>query len=136
MNAAMIDPIELEAEVRALARTIDAPERLIPTFGWTMDFAHPHIECSGDTMHWVVVERGQERERRTTFDRDELLYWVFQSVTFTMAGKWELAHRDEAEDFRRALFTKQFELLGMLRPSWVARRKAELGPILADVGLH
>lgn len=86
-------------------------------------------------MHWVVQERGIELERRTTLNRDELLYWVFQSVTFSMAADWEVLRRDHTEDFRRALFTKQFELLGRLHRPWVARRKAELGPILGEVGL-
>lgn len=131
----MIDPMELEARVRALARAIDAPEDLVPTFGWSRDGGYPFIEWSGDAMHWVVRERGAELERRTTLDRDELLYWVFEFVTFSMAADWELRHRDDTEDFRRALFTKQFELLGRLHRPWVARCKAELGPILGEVGL-
>jgi hypothetical protein len=52
-----------------------------------------------------------------------------------MATDWELRHRDDTQDFRVGLFTKQFELLGKLSPTWVARQKAELGHILDEVGL-
>jgi hypothetical protein len=130
-----VDPMELEARVRALARAIDAPEDLVPTFGWSRDGAYPFIEWTGEAMHWVVEERGVELERRTTTDRDELLYWVFESVTLSMASGWAARHRNEAEDHRRAMYRRQLELLGRLRPSWVDRRKAELGPRLDEVGL-
>jgi hypothetical protein len=86
-------------------------------------------------MEYVVAERGSEFERRTTVRRDDLLYWVFQSVTFSMASKYEVQHRNPDEDFRKQLFTKQFELLDQLDPAWTERRKRELGPLLKDAGL-
>lgn len=131
-----VDPVQLEAQVHELARKIRAGEGLLPTFGWSRDGGYPHVECDGETMHWVVRERGSELDRRSTTDVDELLYWVFQSVTFTMASTWSARRPRPGVEFRVGLFKRQFTLLGKLDPTWVTRRKAELGPILDEVGLR
>jgi hypothetical protein len=121
-------------EIRDLADLIHAPLDGLPTFDRSEQSGRPHVEVTRDgVMHWVVCERGTEFERRSTLDRRELFYWVFQSVTFSMAAAWELEHRVEGEDFRRQLWIKQFELLGQLHPTWVERRKVELGPLLKEV---
>lgn len=52
-----------------------------------------------------------------------------------MACDWELEHRIESQDVRILMFTKQFELLGLLNSDWVARRKLELGAILRDLDM-
>lgn len=128
---------EIQSDVNALAATIDAPSRLLPTYGTSEDFARPHIEARDDgLMAWVVIERGTELERKTTYSRDELLYWVFVMVTFSMAADHEVAHRVDGEDPRRLLFTRQLELLAELNPDWATRRMAELGPLLEEVGIN
>jgi len=38
-----------------------------------------------------------------------------------MASKWEVQHRIPDEDFRKQMFTKQFELLAVLDPAWTER---------------
>ena len=104
--------------VAKLAQRIEAPASLLPTYGRSMDFAHPHIEVDQRGLHFVVVERGQEQERRMTNDPSELAYWIFETVTFSMASDFELHHRKEGEDCRRILFSKQEELLAQLDSSW------------------
>lgn len=133
--AQMVDSVQLEARVRTLACVLAAPEHYLPTFDHPTGDGLPCIEIRGDEMHWVVSERGEEFERRTTRDLDELLYWVFAGITFGMAADWEVRHRNEDEDSRVGLFRKQLELLAQLNDEWVARRKADLGPILREVGL-
>jgi hypothetical protein len=86
-------------------------------------------------MHWVVCERGVEFQRCTTLNRDELLFWVFQSVASSMASAYEVSHRREGEDSRRQLWTHQFELLARLSPDWRAKRINELGSLLQQAGL-
>jgi len=46
----------------------------------------------------VVAERGNEHQRHTTSEVDELLYDVFKSVTFELARKHELDHRVHGKD--------------------------------------
>ncbi len=65
-----------------------------------------------------------------TSDLDELLYNIFQSVTFTLACSYELKHRKRAKDFRRIMFVQQEELLSQLNQSWGERRRLEHEEIL------
>jgi hypothetical protein len=122
--------------IHELAAVIGAPRQCLPTYGRSEQSGKPHIEVTTDgRMHWVVCERGSEYERRTTLKRDELLYWTFQAVTHEMASKYEVQHRIPSEDFRKQMFTKQFELLDQLNPAWTERRKQELGPLRREAGL-
>src|ERR1051325_7559594 len=101
---------EIKSEVDRRAALLGAVEhRSLPTYGRTEDGARPHIEVDSHGYHFVVVERGQELERFTTFELDDVLYRIFQSVTFSLAIDYELAHRVETQDFRRIGFQKQIE---------------------------
>lgn len=115
------DLAAIEREVRAMAARIDAPANLLPTFGRTEDLARPHIEVDAVGMHWVVVERGHELDRETFQELDGLLECTFNSVTFSMAGDWEVRHRRMFQDSRRRLFARQVELLRILSPAWAQR---------------
>ncbi|HEX8144186.1 MAG TPA: Imm63 family immunity protein [Pyrinomonadaceae bacterium] len=112
---------EIKIEIDRLAALIDASGYVLPTYGHSEDGARPHIEVDARGYHYVVVERGQELRRLTTSDLDELLFNVFESVTFSLASKYELAHRIEHQDCRRILFRRQVELLSMLSPHWGER---------------
>ena len=91
----------------------------------------PYIEIS-DAYHFVVEERGLELERRKTRDLDELLYWVFDGVTFTVASSFELRNRRPNEDSRRQLFAKQEELLNLASEAWGRRKEVEHKGVLAN----
>jgi hypothetical protein len=126
----------IQARVNELLADLHPRTSSLPTYGRTEDGARPHLEVQKDgRMDFVVVERGRELRRDTTYDIDELLYWIFDGVTFTMACDWELAHRIEGQDCRKLIFTKQFELLADLDPHWTERCRAELGHRVADAGL-
>ena len=126
----MLTLSEIKAEVDRLAAQIDASEYVLPTYGRSEDGARPHIEVDARGYHYVIVERGQELERRTTNDLGELLFNVFKSVTFSLASKYELAHRIEHQDCRRTLFQRQVELLSMLSPYWGERESQSHEQIL------
>lgn len=114
----------IEAWVRRLARRLGAPPRLLPTFGRSRHDGTPHVEVGEDAYFFVTCERGVELERRRTADLDELLFWAFSSVTFSMACGWELERRVDGRDSRRKIFARQVELLASLSPGW-AEREAE-----------
>src|SRR5688572_20312308 len=103
-------------DVAAMASSIAAPQRSLPTYGHSEDGARPHIETLSGAYHYVVVERGCELERRRTPDYQQLLYWVFADVTHTMAFHYELHHRVANQDSRRIAFAKQIELMARLSP--------------------
>ena len=123
---------QIKREVDQRAELIGAPESSLPTYGRSEDFARPHIEVDSRGYHRVVVERGEELDRITTTDLDELLYRVFEGVTFGLACSYELAHRDESKDCRRLVFRRQVELLGKLSESWAARETERHQQILKD----
>ena len=108
-----------------------APLNSLPTYGYSRDNAYPHVEIDKfGLLHYVVIERGKETERRTTKNLDELLYWIFQSITFSIASKYELNNRIEAQDCRRLMFSKQLGLLKLINSDWAIKRENELSVIL------
>lgn len=120
---------EVEATVKHVAARLGEPTGL-PTFGYTVDGGHPHVEVDGRGYHYVSVERGQEQRRDTTATLDELLYWIFRDATFGIAVAYELAHRVAGQDFRRILFARQVELISRLDPRWRERCADEQREIL------
>ena len=123
---------DVKKQVDTLGERIDAPQTLLPTYGYSADGALPHIELDNfGNFHFVVVERGQELERRTTAILDELLYWIFDTITFSMACTFELKNRNHTQDFRRILFSKQEELLGCINIDWQERKRNDHSLILA-----
>lgn len=121
---------EIESRVKNLTAVIDAPVETLPTFGHSEQSGRPHIEVDSNGYHYVIVERGQELERHTTPDIDELLYYTFRWITFGLAVKHELHHRIPGQDVRRVLFAYQQNLLTKLSPAWGERRKQEHEQIL------
>lgn len=122
----------IKNRVSKLSQVIDAPKELLPTFGHTIGFGHPNIEVDNNGYHFVVEERGEVLEKRTTTDITELLYWIFQSITFSMAMHYELRNRLPDVDSRRLLFENQLKLLSMLDPHFATRMEDEIKDILKE----
>ena len=98
---------DIKKKVDEVAGKINAPTDLLPTYGYSRDFAYPHIEVdNAGRLNYVILERGQELERKTTDNLDDLLYWVFSGITFSMACDYELKNRIEMKDCRRMIFEK------------------------------
>ena len=113
-----------------MAQRISAPEESIPTFFSSEHSGRPHVEVDSQGYHLVVLERGDEISRKSSTSMRDLLYWIFSSTTFLMAWEWELENRDEKEDFRRKLFSRQIELMKLIDPEFGARREVEIESIL------
>lgn len=90
----------------------------------------PHVEKVGEEYHYVVTERGSEFERQTTYSLDEVLYWLMSDVVSDLASGYELKHRVKGQSFRRQLFAKELELMGLLNATWQARKQGEIDRIL------
>ena len=93
---------EMKDVVEKLGKIIDAPESLLPTFGFSED-TRPHIEVDRRGYHYLIAERGTE-DRTTTTSLDDLLYRVFSDVISILAINCELSHRARGEDSRRKAF--------------------------------
>lgn len=123
---------EVKSNVEHLAQRVGASGFVLPTYGHSEGFARPHIEVDDRGYHYVVVERGKELSRFTTTVIDELLYRVFENVTFTLAFDYELKHRVEGQDCRRVGFQHQIELLSALSREWARRSEQEHNQILQE----
>ena len=112
---------EIKTNVDQLAERIGAPHDTLPTFGYSEHTARPHVEVDPRGYHLVVIEQGEELERFTTSDLDELLYKIFTNVAFVLSSKYERVHRMENHDPRKTLFKMQVELLTRLSSKWGER---------------
>jgi hypothetical protein len=107
---------EIEADVTILAKRIGATSNQLPTYNISRDGGSRHIALENQKYQYVGIERGQEIYRASTTDYDELLYWVFQSATSSIAFDYELNHRIEDQDCRRIAFPRQIELMHKINP--------------------
>ncbi len=124
---------EIEKIVKQLAEKINTPSYYLPTFSLPKGDATPNIEIDSSGLYnYVISERGTEYERRITSDLKELLYWIFTSVTFFMACDFELKNRVKNRDFRKIMFAKQKELLGILDRDWEEKERKEHQSILVN----
>ncbi len=109
----------IRKKVKELASKINVPDNLLPYYKYSNGEQSPLIEIDKNgNFHYVLIERGKEFERKTTENIDELLYWIFSSITSLMAFEYELKNRIEEKDFRRIAFDKQIELLSVLNENW------------------
>lgn len=128
----MMKLTELEELVKKYASKINAPKNKLPTFGYSDDMARPHIEIDNKSnFHYIIVERGQELERKQYKSLDELLFQIFRSITSTMAGEYELENRIKGQDFRRLMFKKREDLMIKLDPLWEKKIKEDHMEILS-----
>ena len=121
---------DIETDVAALARRIGASGQDLPSYGISHDAGRPHIEVGQALYHYVVMERGQELERRSTGNYDELLYWIFESVTHSLAFAYELRNRVEDQDCRHIAFPKQIELMKQIDAALSERLERSIADIL------
>jgi len=120
---------ELQATIQSLAQKIEAPATTLPAFSSVDN--HPYVEIDGSgQLYFMFKERGEEKERKVTSDPDTLLYWVFSSITFSMALDHSRKNKIKGQDNRRISFKKQIELLTTLNNAWGATRQTEQQEIL------
>jgi len=89
-----------------------------------------HLEVVNAKFHYVVTERGSEFERKTTTEKDQLLYWFVSDLVFRLASNYELKNRIQGQSFRRLLFAKEIELMESLNKNWAEYKRLEIEEIL------
>lgn len=96
---------ELKIIANQLAAKLNAPLYELPTFGPPIGDGTPNIEIDDQGLfHYAMSERGEEYDRNTTAELDEVLYLIFSDVTFKMALDFERKNRIETQDFRRLVY--------------------------------
>jgi hypothetical protein len=122
----------LKSSYAAIAKRLHAPPEFIRFAETPQHDGSPHIESNGNTFAYVITERGEEYERNTTMNEDDILYWLVRDLTREMASRFELAHRKPNVDSRRLSFQKHLELLGTIDQRWETRLHAEYETILTQ----
>lgn len=115
----------LAAEFRSMAEQLDVAAYYKVFHTSPQHDGAPHVEMRSGKFEFVVTERGSELERISGLDNDEVLYLLFEGITFIMATSYELRNRKPTGDGRAVWFPYQEKLMEGLRPSWGVRLKAE-----------
>jgi len=89
-----------------------------------------HLEITDDTFHYITTERGLELSRKSTPNKNELLYWLVDELAWGMALTYEFKNRIKGQSFRRLLFAKNIEYLNQANPVWAKRKQKEFDAIL------
>jgi hypothetical protein len=122
---------EIQKMIETLAKQIDVPQYLLPTYNNTLEGSHIEIDRKG-SLYYFETERGQENLRYLAKDIDDLLYKVFKGATLMMAANYELKHRIKGQSTRRVMFAKQERMLGVLDEKWRLRCIQEHEQILIE----
>jgi len=125
---------EIKNYIFELGRKIglDDDSKLYPMFSRTSnvfnDGASIYVENS--KYYYIIMERGQLNKLFESKDLEEVLYPLFESITFSLASDYELNHRIENEDSRRLLWKKQLELLKKINRNFFVKCQIEIEKIL------
>ncbi len=125
---------QIKELVTKLARQIDAPIEFLPAIGRSPYDAEPHVEIRNGELFYVVVERGKEIRRDKATNLDDLLYLIFETITFDMACRYLILLRTETMDQMPIIFSKQTELMGMLNEEWEIRVQKKHDEIIHRAG--
>jgi hypothetical protein len=125
---------KIKRKIEQLQRVLNVPKKQRPSYGafvYDVDSYFIEIDLKG-VMRLIETEKGKVQEVRRTKELDELLYWIFTNITFTMACKKVMEEGPDRRNFRMHIFIKQEELLRTLYPHWRERRHEENNIILKN----
>jgi hypothetical protein len=125
-----LNPDDLQKRLETELLKINGDVELLPEINNSNDHAKPYIEIDRYGYNYVCRERGEEIFRKIPSDIDELLYEVFDNLTFQITTKWEVKNRKDNEDFRLQLFAKQVDLLTTINKDFGERLNSKLQRIL------
>lgn len=111
---------EVSGMVDKYAAVIGLSAVALPTYDHGDGTGRPHVERDGDQYAWVVQEAGQELERRTTADLDELLFWIFRAAARSAVSRSDAVGVEPRIAADAELLTR----LGVLEPRWQVRELA------------
>lgn len=90
----------------------------------------PSVYVDNTGYHYVVMERGKINKIIESVEIDDIIYTIFESITFSLASEYEASHRRIGEDSRKQLWEKQLELLGKINERFAEKCKQEIDRIL------
>ncbi|MEU5383315.1 Imm63 family immunity protein [Kitasatospora cineracea] len=124
---------DLRAGVERIAARLDGVERR-DLVGFAASYElRPYLEVHDGVAHWILGERSDVLDRRTTRDLDEALYWAAREATRPLSWRRQAARqhlrppgREPGHPARIVALAEQAALLRGLDPAWGRRFLAEL----------
>ena len=92
--------------------------------------ATPYLETHGEEYHFIVSERGIERERNVTLSDEDILYWFTDCGVRGMASSYAALNSSPDRTFRDVYFRRQYHLMFSIKPEWATRKHKEFAAIL------
>lgn len=80
--------------------------------------------------HYVYTEKGNINSHKITDNLFEISYWIYANQAFKISLIYAKNHRKNNQDFRRVLFAKEIELLGLIGENYRKRGEIEVDEIL------
>lgn len=96
------------------------------------NFDGMYISAQDQEYSIVYTEKGKERERISVKDKDEVLWYVLDSVSFNIAMEYAAKNREEGKDFRRVYFKKILEIYNLFGESFCSKKEKEIQRILKE----
>ncbi|MBB2750050.1 UNVERIFIED_ORG: hypothetical protein GGI57_000723 [Rhizobium aethiopicum] len=127
----MLKKTEIETRFLDIAGKISLPaaKAIVQFHGDGMASPFIDIKDSGE-MFYVIEERGVELERKRCLSIDDVLYFLFSSITHDMASAYAATHKKQGVDFRRVMFQEQVRLLELASKEWRLKRELEISEVL------
>ena len=116
--------------MKKLASQINTPLELLPAIGVENHSGKPYIRIFFPAYYLIAFDNGINVYKKRFFNIDDLLYEVFEQVTFDMALQYELKNRILGQDFRRLAFEYQLELMRQLSSQWYNNLSMKIEAIL------
>lgn len=111
---------QLHQRIREIARDFGIEERRLRMIGDPENGA-PYAYVDHQGLQLGYFERGDMFDNGTTRDLDEMLYWIFDHVTYDMANEAARLSETHDDQIGPRLIERQGELLAKLNPEWHAR---------------
>lgn len=89
-----------------------------------------YIFCQNDKYHVLYSEKGQVRQDKFISEKEEVLLYVLDRISFNVAMKYAMQNKEEGKDFRRALFEKQLEIYSLFGEKIEKNKRLEIEEIL------
>jgi hypothetical protein len=126
--------VELEKKVQNVMDNINAPAYLLPTFSDNEKDARdsqPLVLDNVINYRYLAYERGNLLFEKITAEIDELYFWIFESITFSLSFQYA-AEFGKNKEQRIDAFEKQIELLTQIKIKgrFIEGLKAEYNKIL------
>lgn len=121
---------DIRGAVYEIGRKINAPKRLLSIPTEPIGDGSYYLEIKGSEYHLVSCDRGLEIDRKVSINYRDILYWIFDDVTFSMAIQYEKENRIPNQDQRRLIYERKLSLLALIDSAWAKKTRKALDEIL------